>query len=127
MKVWLWLPVGCVPTTFAQKHPEVMAPGNSRCPCFTHPLYNQYLRVFLKELLETYPIDGVVMIRDDNGGLCSCPRCKDYVSRSRTKSAAWEQYLILCRWLKEAGFAGDLAVYPYFDLYEPRIGPALAR
>ena len=96
--MWLWLPVGCVPTTYAKRIPRPWPPGNDRCPCFTHPLYNQYLQAFLKELLETYPIDGVVMIRDDNGGLCPCERCKAYVARS-TKSAAWEQYLILYRWL----------------------------
>ena len=123
--VWLWLPVGCVPTTYAKAHPEAMAPGNDRCPCFTHPLYNQYLQAFLKELLETYPIDGVVMIRDDNGGLCPCERCKAYIARSSTKSAAWEQYLILYRWFRAAKFAGDIAVYPYFDHYEPRLDPLL--
>jgi hypothetical protein len=125
VKVWLWLPVGCVPTTYARNHPAAMAPGNPQCPCFTHPLYNRYLRAFLGELLETYPVDGVVMIRDDNGGLCDCPRCRDYLARSRTRSAAWEQYLILGRWLKEAGFRGQVAVYPYFDLYQPRLEPLL--
>ena len=74
VKVWLWLPVGCVPTTYAQQHPDAMAPGKPACPCFTHPLYNRYLEAFLTELLETYPIDGIVMIRDDNGGLCPCER-----------------------------------------------------
>ena len=76
-----------------------------------------------EEMLETYPIDGVVMIRDDNGGLCPCERCKAYVARSSTKSAAWEQYLILYRWFRTAKFAGDVAVYPYFDHYEPRLDP----
>jgi len=125
VKVWLWLPVGCVPTTYAQKHPEAMAPKSDRCPCFTHPVYDRFLKTFLGELLESYPIDGVVMIRDDNGGLCPCPRCREYVASSRTRSAAWEQYLVLYRWLRKAGFAGDVAVYPYFDLYEPRLDPLL--
>lgn len=125
VRVWLWLPVGCVPTTYAKAHPEAMAPKNDRCPCFTHPLYNRYLQGFLKELLETYPVDGIVMIRDDNGGLCPCERCKAHVAGSRTKNAAWEQYLILYRWLRASGFAGDIAVYPYFDPYEPRLDPLL--
>ena len=125
VKVWLWLPTGCVPTTYARQHPEALAPKNDRCPCFTHPLYTRYLEALLKELLETYPIDGIVMIRDDNGGLCACERCKDFVARSSTQSAAWEQYLILYRWLKSSGFKGDIAVYPYFDSYEPRLDPLL--
>lgn len=125
VKVWLWLPVGCVPTTYGQKHPEAVSPGNKQCPCFTHPLYSQYLEAFLKELLETYPIDGIVMIRDDNGGLCSCERCKAAVAASPTKSAAWEQYLILYRWLKGAGFRGAIAVYPYHDPYRPALDPLL--
>ncbi len=66
-----------------------------------------------------------MMIRDDNGGLCPCERCKGYVAASHTRSAAWEQYLILYRWLRGAGFRGDVAVYPYFDLYEPRLDPLL--
>jgi hypothetical protein len=125
VKVWLWLPVGCVPTTYAEKHPEAMAPAPARCPCFTHPLYERFLQAFLTEVLQTYPIDGIVMIRDDNGGLCPCERCKAHVARSRTRNAAWEQYLILYRWLRASKFAGDIAVYPYFDLYEPRLDPLL--
>lgn len=125
VKVWLWLPVGCVPTTYAQQHPEAMAPGKPACPCFTHPLYNRYLEAFLTELLETYPIDGIVMIRDDNGGLCPCQRCREYVEQSSTKNAAWEQYLILYRWLRSREFRGDIAVYPYWDYYEPRLDPVL--
>ncbi len=125
VKVWLWLPVGCVPTTYAQQHPDAMAPGKPGCPCFTHPLYNRYLEAFLTELLETYPIDGIVMIRDDNGGLCPCPRCKEYVEHSETKNAAWEQYLILYRWLRARDFRGDIAVYPYWDYYQPPLDPVL--
>ena len=83
-KVWQWVPVGCVPSTYAQAHPEAMSPGNPTFPCFTHPLYRQYLEAYAKELLETYAIDGVVMIRDDNGGICDCDRCKAYVAASRT-------------------------------------------
>jgi hypothetical protein len=125
VRVWLWLPTGCVPTTYGQKHPEAMAPKSDRCPCFTHPLYNRYLESFLKELLETYPVDGIVMIRDDNGGLCPCDRCKAYVAKSPTRSAVWEQYLILYRWLKARGFQGDIAVYPYFDAFEPGLDALL--
>ena len=69
-------------------------------PCPSHPLYYRYLEAFLKELLETYSIDGIVMIRDDNGSLCTCERCKVLVERSSTKSAAWEQYLTLYHWLR---------------------------
>ncbi len=125
VQVWLWLPVGCVPTTYAQHHPDAMAPGKPACPCFTHPLYARYLEAFLTELLETYPIDGIVMIRDDNGGLCPCPRCQQYVEQSKTRSAAWEQYLILYRWLREKNFAGDVAVYPYWDYYQPQLEAVL--
>jgi hypothetical protein len=122
VKVWLWLPVGCVPTTYAEAHPEAVHNG---APCFTDPLYNHYLEAFLKELLETYAIDGIVMIRDDNGGRCDCDRCKKYVDGSVTKSAVWEQFLIVHRWLRSQGFPGDVAVYPYYDSYEPRLDPRL--
>lgn len=125
VKVWLWLPIGCVPTTYAKAHPEAMSPGNPHAPCFTHPLYNRYLEAFFQELLETYAIDGMVMIRDDNGGRCACDRCKDYVAKSSTKDAIWEQYLIIYRRLRERGFKGDMAVYPYWDLYQPRLDPLL--
>jgi hypothetical protein len=125
VRVWLWLPIGAVPTTYALKHPEAMAPGSPKAPCFTHPLYQQYLQAFLKEILETYPIDGVVMIRDDNGGICTCDRCKAYLATSRTHSPAWEQYLILYDHLRQERFRGDLAVYPYQDPYEPRLEPLL--
>ena len=88
VKVWLWLPVGCVPSTYATRHPEAMAANSRTSPCFTHPLYNRYLEAFVRELLETYAIDGMVMIRDDNGGLCSCrplqsPRRRDRRRRVR--------------------------------------------
>jgi hypothetical protein len=129
-KVWLWIPIGCVPTTFAQKFPQAMAPrpggGRSdKIPCFTHPDYRRYTAVFFRELLETYPIEGLVLIRDDNGGLCTCDRCAAYVAASRTKSAAWEQYLGTYQLLRSTGFKGDIAVYPYFDPYEPRLEPLL--
>jgi len=119
VKVWQWVPVGCVPTTYAQAHPEAMSPTNPAVPCFTHPLYRRYLEAYAKELLETYPIDGVVMIRDDNGGICKCDRCKAHVAASRTKSAMWEQHLLLYEWLRSHGFRGAIAVYPYNDPYEP--------
>lgn len=129
-KVWLWIPIGCVPTTFAQKYPQAMAPrsggGRSdKIPCFTHLDYRRYTEAFFRELIETYPIQGLVLIRDDNGGLCTCDRCQAYVSASRTKSAAWEQYLGTYQLLRRTGFKGDLAVYPYFDPYEPRLEPLL--
>ncbi|MBN1342400.1 MAG: hypothetical protein JXQ73_06955 [Phycisphaerae bacterium] len=128
--VWLWIPIGCVPTTFAQKSPQAMAPlargGRSeKIPCFTHPDYRRYLDAFFRELLETYPIQGLFLVRDDNGGLCDCDRCKAYVAGSRTKNAAWEQYLVIYDLLRTRRFTGEIAVYPYFDGYAPRLEPLL--
>jgi hypothetical protein len=125
-KVWLWVPMGCVPTTFAQKFPQAMAPrpggGQSdKIPCFTHPDYRRYTEAFFRELIETYPVQGLVLIRDDNGGLCTCDRCKARVAASRTKSVAWEEYLGIYQLLRRTGFKGDIAVYPYQDPYEPRL------
>ncbi len=94
VKVWHWLPIGCVPTTYAKAHPEAMSPKSDKIPCFTDPLYRKYVEAYFKELLETYPIDGIVIIRDDNGGICDCDRCKKYVADSRTKDPCWEQYVI---------------------------------
>lgn len=136
VKVWQWIPIGAVPTTFAEKHPDAMCPttgpsarhgfsGKHVIPCHTHAVYRKFLEAYLKELLETYPIDGIVMIRDDNGGICDCPRCKEHLAQSRTKSAAWEQYLVLYDVLRSFGFSGDVAVYPYFDLYTPELDPLL--
>lgn len=124
-RVWLWIPIGCVPTTFAQRYPEAMAPGSNKIPCFTHPEYQRYIDAFFKELLETYPLDGFVLIRDDNGGICTCDRCKEYIGRSRTQSAVWEQYLVIYNWLRTHGFSGEVGAYPYGDFYEPRLDPLL--
>ncbi len=124
-RVWLWLPIGCVPTTFAKLHPEAMAPGSDKIPCFTHPEYRRYVDAFLRELTETYAIDGIFMIRDDNGGICTCDRCKDTVAHSRTHSPVWEQYLVIYDWLRSHQFAGDVAVYPYNDPYMPELDPLL--
>ncbi len=125
VRVWIWLPIGAVPTTYAAAHPEAMSPTNAKTPCFTHPLYQRYLEAFLKELLETYRLDGVVMIRDDNGGTCECDRCKAYLKTSRTQSPPWEQYLILYDRLRRDGFKGEVAVYPYNDHYDPHLEPLL--
>jgi glycosyl hydrolase family 42 (putative beta-galactosidase) len=136
VKVWQWIPIGAVPTTFAEKHPEAMCPttgpsarhgfsGKHVIPCHTHALYRKFLEAYTKELLETYPIDGIVMVRDDNGGICDCPRCQEHLAQSRTKNAAWEQYLILYDMLQSFGFSGDVAVYPYFDHYKPHLDPLL--
>jgi hypothetical protein len=123
-KVCVWLPIGCVPTTFAAQYPEAMStvgefriPGMT--PCFTHPTYRAYIDAFLRELIETYPLDGVVMVRDDNGGVCKCDRCVAYVAESRTKDTVWEQYLMIYDWLREHGYGGMIGVYPYFDGYAP--------
>ena len=123
--VWLWIPIGCVPTTFAERFPEAMAPGSSKTPCFTHPQYTKYVDAYLRELVETYSIQGLVLIRDDNGGICTCDRCKDYIAKSRTKSQVWEQSLIIYDRLRALDFSGTVAVYPYFDTYQPAIDPLL--
>lgn len=125
-KVFLWLPIGCVPNNFADVFPEAVAPdgistfwGRKRVtPCFSHPAYHKYLAALIQEMLETYALDGFIMIRDDNGGLCSCDNCKKYIASSRTKDLAWEQYLLIYDIFREQGFKGVLGVYPYFDGYD---------
>jgi hypothetical protein len=124
-QVWLWIPIGCVPTTYAKRFPEAMAPGSNKIPCFTHPEYRRYIDAFFRELIETYPLDGLFLVRDDNGGICTCDRCKEYVAQSRAKSPVWEQYLVIYDWLRTHGFQGEVAVYPYFDTYEPKLDPFL--
>ena len=124
-EVWLWLPIGCVPTTFAKVFPEAMMPGEVEefwgrpkgTPCFTHARYHAYLDALLRELVETYPVDGLMLVRDDNGKLCSCDRCKAFVAASRTRHAAWEQYLMIYDRLRALNYRGRVAVYPYFDGY----------
>ncbi|MCC6489935.1 MAG: beta-galactosidase [Candidatus Hydrogenedentes bacterium] len=131
--VYLWLPIGCVPTTFLDRYPEALKPGSVEefwgrpkgTPCFTHPMYHAYLNAFLRELVETYALDGVVLVRDDNGGVCDCERCKAFVADSRTKSAVWEQYLQIYDTLRRLGFKGAIGVYPYFDGYTPALDPLL--
>jgi hypothetical protein len=125
VKVWLWAPIGAVPTTYAECYPDAMSALDKRAPCYTHPKYRRFLDAFLRELLETYPIDGLVMIRDDNGGICRCARCEAYVANSPTHDAAWQQYLVLHERLRSMGFKGDIAVYPYYDLYRPSLDPLL--
>lgn len=128
-RVHVWLPIGCVPTTFMEHYPEAMKPGAVEefwgrpkgTPCFTHPTYRKYLDAFLKELIETYPVDGVVLVRDDNGGVCDCERCTAFTAQSRTKNAVWEQYLLIHDWLRTRGFSGEIGVYPYFDGYTPSL------
>lgn len=128
-RVYVWLPIGCVPTTFVQKYPEALKPGTVEefwgrpkgTPCFTHPKYREYLDVYLKELVETYPLDGVVLVRDDNGGVCDCERCKAFTAASKTKNAVWEQYLLIYERLRSLGFKGAVGVYPYFDGYTPAL------
>jgi hypothetical protein len=124
-QVWLWIPIGCVPTTYAKAHPDAMAPGSDKIPCPTHPEYARYVDAFFKELLETYPIDGLFLIRDDNGGICTCDRCKGYYAKSRTKDPIWEQYLTIYDLLRNGGFKGGMAVYPYNDMYKPELDPLL--
>jgi hypothetical protein len=128
-RVYVWLPIGCVPTTFVQKFPEALKPGTVEefwgrpkgTPCFTHQKYAEYLDAFLKELVETYPLDGVVLVRDDNGGVCDCERCTAFTAASKTKVAVWEQYLTIYERLRGLGFKGAVGVYPYFDGYTPAL------
>ncbi|MBL7646644.1 MAG: hypothetical protein JNK74_10695 [Candidatus Hydrogenedentes bacterium] len=128
-RVYVWLPIGCVPTTFVKQYPEALKPGTVEefwgrpkgTPCFTHPKYAEYLDAFLKELVETYPLDGVVLVRDDNGGICDCERCTAFTAASTTKVAVWEQYLQIHGRLRGLGFNGAVGVYPYFDGYTPAL------
>lgn len=128
-RVYVWLPIGCVPTTFVTQYPEALKPGTVEefwgrpkgTPCFTHPTYAAYLDAFLRELVETYPLDGVVLVRDDNGGICDCERCTAFTAASKTKSAVWEQYLQIHGALRGLDFKGEIGVYPYFDGYTPAI------
>lgn len=125
VKVWQEIPFGCVPTTYATKYPDAMGhggrttAGEMQIPCPTHPQYTQFLEAFLRELVETYPIDGVWLIRDDNGGICECDRCKQHVNTSRTRDQTWEQYLIVYDTLRRIGFKGEIGIYPYNDPYKP--------
>ena len=121
VKVWLWIPVGAIPTTFQKRFPEATVTGNPKTPRFMHQKYRQYLDAYFKEILEVYPLDGFVLIRDDNGGIDETEEFKSYIAQSRTKSAVWEQYLILYDLLRSKNFKGQIAVYPYFDSYEPRL------
>ncbi len=126
VKVWQELPLGCVPTTYATVYPEAMghgaqtAAGDTPIPCPTHPQYAKFLEAFLRELVETYPIDGLWLARDDNGGICNCERCKLHLKESRTHDQTWEQYLIVYDILRRIGFQGDVAIYPYNDPYKPQ-------
>ena len=124
---WLWVPVGCVPTTFADKHPEAMCPGSKKTPRFMHPTYRAYLDAFFKEILETYPLDGFMLIRDDNGGLDNSPEYKEFIAASRTKDPAWEQYILIYDLLRKKGFKGTIMVYPYMDPYQPRLDPLIPK
>jgi hypothetical protein len=125
VKVWLEQPMGAIPTTYRYKFPDAVLPGNPKVPLFLSTEYQQYLRAFFKEFLETYPIDGFMLLRDDNGGLDTSEEYRKYVAASRTKDPMWEQVLMLYTMLRSQGFQGDLAFYPYFDLYEPHLEPAL--
>lgn len=121
VKVWLWIPVGAIPTTFQKRFPEAMLPGSTKVPRFMHPRYRQYLEAYFKELLEVYPVDGMVLIRDDNGGVDTTDEFKSFVAQSPTKSPVWEQHRVIYSLLRSQGFKGDITVYPYFDAYEPRL------
>jgi len=127
VKVWLWIPVGAIPTTFEKKFPEAtlsansINSNNSKTPRFMSPEYRQYLEAYFKELLEVYPVDGLVLIRDDNGGVDTTKEFKKYVTESKTKNPVWEQYLVIYHLLRSMDFKGQVAIYPYFDPYVPRL------
>ncbi|MEP6662708.1 MAG: hypothetical protein ABJC04_03490 [Verrucomicrobiota bacterium] len=125
VKVWLWIPVGAIPTTFEQKFPEATVAGHPKVPRFMHPKYRQYLAAYFKELLEVYPVDGFVLIRDDNGGVDDTEEFKNFLAGSRTRHPVWEQHLMLYELLRSLHFQGQIAVYPYFDGYEPRLESSL--
>ncbi len=127
VKVWLWLPVGTIPTTFHDRYPDATVPGNSKIPRFMSPKYRELLNAYFKELLEVYPVDGFVLIRDDNGGIDQTEEWKQYLSTSRTQHPVWEQYLIIYDLLRGMNFSGDIAVYPYFDFYEPKLEAVLPK
>jgi len=125
-KIDLWLPIGCVPNTFDDAFPGAVATSGEGTfwgrqkvtPCPSSNEYRDYIKAFLREILEVYSIDGFVMIRDDNGELCHCERCKEALKQSRTKSQAWDMYLRIYDILRKAGFKGSIAVYPYNDGYD---------
>lgn len=119
VKVWLWIPVGAVPTTFENKYPDAMAPSKKKTPRFTHPEYKRYLTAYFKELFEIYPVDGLVLIRDDNGGIDDTPEFREYLEKTETKDPVWEQYAFIKKLVASLHFKGTVAVYPYFDLYKP--------
>ncbi|MFN8574470.1 MAG: hypothetical protein U0132_20630 [Gemmatimonadaceae bacterium] len=127
VKVWLWLPVGALPTSFHDRYPDATIPGNGKIPRFMHPKYRELLNAYFKELLEVYPVDGFVLIRDDNGGIDRSPEWTEYLNTSRTKHPVWEQYLIIHDLLRGMNFQGDIAVYPYFDVYDPRLEATLPK
>ncbi|MCU0981431.1 MAG: hypothetical protein MUF25_19955, partial [Pirellulaceae bacterium] len=107
-KVWLWIPVGCVPTTFAARYPEAMCTGSQKVPRIMHPKYRQYLDAYFREILETYPLDGFMLVRDDNGGLDQSAEYQSFLETSRTKDPAWEQYLLIYDLLRNKGFQGTV-------------------
>jgi hypothetical protein len=125
VKVWSEVIVGVVPPTFHEKFPEATMPGKPKMPRFMHPKYRQFLEAYFKELMEVYHLDGVFLCRDDFGDVDDSPEFKAHVAQSRTKSPAWEQILVLYDALRSVGFKGPVAVYPYFDFYEPRLEPLL--
>lgn len=134
VKVWLWVPVGAIPSTFADKFPEAILPGmgtfrgrHPKAPRVMHPKYREYLRAFFKEVLETYPVDGIAMCKDDNGGADNSEEFKRYVAASRTKDPVWEQFLMVYDLLRASGFRGEIAAAPYGNIYKPSYESALPK
>lgn len=133
VKVWLWIPIGAIPTTFEKKFPNAVLSAKSihfednKTPRFLAPEYQQYLKAYFKEILEVYPVDGFVLIRDDNGGVDTTSEFKHYVAQSRTKSPVWEQYLTVYKLLHSMNFKGDISIYPYNDFYETKLDSLLPK
>ena len=115
-KGWVWLPVGAVPSSFPEEFPEAMCPGSTVTPCYSHPKYLEYLQAFCRELLETYDLGGITMIRDDSGGICPSALCNTF-DDFNTGDPMWDLYLILHSYLRSIGFDGVISVYPYNNPY----------
>jgi hypothetical protein len=119
--------VGRVPETFAVAYPDAVVQGARAIPCSTHPAYLRFLHGYLKELRESYGLDGFVLNRDDFCEMCRCPRCLERLSRSPYNSSFWDLCVDLHEWVKASLPETHVAVYPYNDYYRSEIDPALPR
>jgi hypothetical protein len=141
IKVGMEMLVGQVPDAFCSAYPEALLKkeGSSARdaplfrevknvgPCFTHPTYHEYLQAYLRELVETYPLDEIWIVRDDHGKLCHCDRCKEYVEKSKTKDAGWELFNITHAMIKKVGYEGKVSLVPYMDKYKDEFEGSLPK